>query len=283
MDNACSRDKRDIYAPCDVKCVRNLHSQGFGLVLYQSVNKVRLRNGRTDYISMWLMHDNNASRWQVGKVYKQGEQIYSEGDADPSGLTTAIHVHYEVAIGLHSDRIKSHDEGRYHIVNQVHPDQVFFRNGTTLKRSNAEGSWKGDHTYSWIEFEDGNEGGGGIDPHPTRNKELLVVGNTKNIGVIKIGTKYEVIKNTGKELTLRKIEEKNSLIGQLAIINGGKGKTLPMWNMKGKFIENFKLDQFQTWQFLIEDVGGNGDIIVKTNKHGFVRLNPKTINRYKKI
>ena len=70
MDNACSSDKRDIYAPVDMQCVRNLYSQGYGLVLYQSLKRVRLANGKTDYISMWLMHDDNADRWQINKIYR---------------------------------------------------------------------------------------------------------------------------------------------------------------------------------------------------------------------
>ena len=280
MDNACSSDKRDIYAPCDVQVVRNLYSQGYGLVLFQSLKRVRLANGKTDYISFWLMHDDNADRWKVNTIYRQGEHIYTEGKADPSGLTNGIHVHYEVAIGLHANRIKSHADGRYHIVNQVHPDEVFFRNGTELVRSNAPDSWAGDHVYNWKEFKGGSEGGGGgLKPSP--KKLTLDIRHLDLKGVIKIGDEYKVVKITDTQIVLEKVNP--SLKGKQAIVSGGKGKRLPLYHMNGKHKANLDLSKYNTWYFLIDEIRGNGDIVTTTNAYGKVRFNPAYVKGYRDV
>lgn len=173
VDNASGVGKRDIYAPVDVVCAGNQGS-AYGLVLYQSTEKVLLANGQIDYLSMWLMHDNDVSQWQIGKVYRQGELIYREGNADASGQTTGIHVHYEVAQGLHSRRIRSVEGGGMHITPQSSIDDIFFSNLTQVVRQNAEGSDKGQRTFKFKKY-DGESGGGGIDPNGNQNNIITAM------------------------------------------------------------------------------------------------------------
>ena len=169
VDNAVdSPSKRKLYAPVDVRCVSVLNT-GYGLVLYQSVEPVLLANGEVDYFSMWLMHDNNYSMWQEGRIYEQGEHIYTEGNLDASGMTTGIHVHYEVAQGLHSQRTISVVGGGYHIVNQSHIDDIFYKNLTEVIRENAPGADAGQRVFNFKEFE-----GGVIPPEPTQMKGLPI-------------------------------------------------------------------------------------------------------------
>lgn len=151
-DNACVQNKRLIYAPVDMVCYSRQGNGTYGITIYHSVEKVLLASGRIDYFTLVCMHDNNSSRWEVGKTYKQGELIYQEGDADPSGLTTGIHVHYEVAYGKQTDRIISVSGGRYHITNPVYIDEIFFTNFTEVLRENATGSWVGDRLFKFKQY-----------------------------------------------------------------------------------------------------------------------------------
>lgn len=155
-DNASASTKRVIYAPCDLVCVRN-SDQGLGLVLYHSKEKVLLPTGEIDFISMWLMHDNTSSQYIEGKTYLQGEKIYTEGNKDSSGMTTGIHVHIEVAIGLHTNRVSRAPNGRYEIENSVYIDDVFFTNMTNIVRD-RDTSYGGYVGYNWRKYE------GSIDP-----------------------------------------------------------------------------------------------------------------------
>ena len=170
-DNASGATKRRLYAPCDVKCVSNQTSGGYGVVIYQTVNPVHTPRYDLTHFSLVLMHDNNSIMWEVGKTYEQGEWFYTEGDVDASGLTTGIHVHYEVAIGLTTSRIQSVTDGYFHInPNQVYLDDIFYKNLTNVVRENAPvGVYYGDHTFNFLEFS-----GGVIPPDPTERKGLPI-------------------------------------------------------------------------------------------------------------
>lgn len=196
VDNACYSSMREIYAPVDMKCVRNYYTEGYGIVIYHSVEEVYMADGSKGHFTLVMMHDNNASRWIVGKTYQQGEHIYTEGNADPSGLTTGIHVHYELAKGHQIDRIKSTPNGRYHIVNQAHIDDIFFKNGTEVISENASGSWHGDRTFSFKEYD-----GGTIDP-PSSNTEKI----TLDLGHLEVNMKqgqtYKVTSVNGNKVEM---------------------------------------------------------------------------------
>ena len=60
------------YAPCTSKCMR-VYPQS-GQSMWQSVNKVRFANGRVDYATYMICHDDTQDCW-VGQVLEQGHQI----------------------------------------------------------------------------------------------------------------------------------------------------------------------------------------------------------------
>lgn len=170
-DNASGSGRKILYAPCDMRLVANNSSGGYGIVIYHTVDKVQLADGSIDHFTLVLMHDNNASRWEQGKIYRQGEAFYEEGDADPSGMTTGIHVHFEVAKGHVTQRVKTDPNGYYHIINPVYLDEIFFKNMTNVIRENApSGQFYGDHTFVWKEYQ------GGIEPDPDPKPDVEGVG-----------------------------------------------------------------------------------------------------------
>lgn len=194
MDNAVSPGvSRRMFAPVDMKCVRNYHTSGYGIVIYHTVKPVVTPKYGLTHYTLVLMHDNNASRWQVGKIYKQGEHFYTEGDADPSGWTTGIHAHFETALGHQTERVEGCPGSFSHIVNQVHPDGIFFKDHTELFRSNASGDLKGDHVYEWVQYDGTSHGGGGGGDDTLPSKLIVDIGHMDLKGVMKVGTKYKVV------------------------------------------------------------------------------------------
>lgn len=160
-DNASASNRRKLYAPCDMKLYLNASSGGYGILFYHSVKPVHTARYGLTHITMVLMHDNNAHQFVQGKTYKQGEHIYTEGDADPSGLTTGIHVHYEVAVGHQYSRTRLGEGYNYEIVNSVYLDDIFFNNMTNIIRDNPPANqFQGDHVYNWLTF----DGETGVDP-----------------------------------------------------------------------------------------------------------------------
>lgn len=134
LDNAGNTASTKIPAPFKMKVIQNSGS-GYGIVIYHSIDKVWTPSG-LQHVTMVLMHDNDASRWNVGRIFQQGEHCYDEGDADPSGLTTGIHVHMEFALGHETDRIQT--GGRFHIRNQVKVEKAVFINGSEFINSNLD-------------------------------------------------------------------------------------------------------------------------------------------------
>lgn len=263
-DNACDSDKRKLYAPFDVKCVSNLHAQGYGLVCYQSVNPVHTPLGIKD-VSMWLMHDNNASQWQVGKIYKQGEHFYTEGDADPSGLTTGIHVHLEVAFGHVTNRIKSNPEGFYHIVDQVYIDDVFYTNGTPVISENASGMFKGDHTFKFKEFT-----GGEVVPTP-KNELIKLLLITKNTNVGGNLMEMQVVEQRGIVARTRSVRDVKSIT-----VTGSK---VNLWK-NGKVLDYITPDKFGgSLTYKVKSVNVvNGDFYIDTDSHKDVIISPYDVS-----
>lgn len=171
LDNAATVPRlRQISAPFDCVVVRNF-GVGYGIVIYHSLEKVMTPSG-LHHVTLVLMHDNNGDRWKVGSTYKQGEHIYTEGDADPSELTTGIHVHMEVALGLEVDRITT--GGRYHIVNQVKLEDAFFINGAEYINE-IPLAWTGSERPYFKYYEDDGsvEPPDPPDPSPMRRGDIM--------------------------------------------------------------------------------------------------------------
>ena len=91
----------DIFAPFDCKIVAIYPAYNSGnTVVIQSLNKVRFADGSLDIMSMGFAHDNDISDCYVGKVLKQGEVFYQNGDY---GLAYGVHTHVTCIRGEYMD------------------------------------------------------------------------------------------------------------------------------------------------------------------------------------
>lgn len=100
IDEAGNGTGRDpMYAPCDVKVVRiyGVGNRGTNTVWVTSTSKVKFANGKTDYLTMMMIHpnDDDIRRLWVGQVIKKGSVICYEG----SDGATGNHVHLSVGMG----------------------------------------------------------------------------------------------------------------------------------------------------------------------------------------
>lgn len=83
--------------------IKYIQSGGTHYVIFQSKNKVYIANGRTDYVTLMLCHDDNVSDLKVGKEIKQGEVFYQQGTyGNGKSGTYGRHLHIEAAIGRYS-------------------------------------------------------------------------------------------------------------------------------------------------------------------------------------
>lgn len=82
------------YAPFDGK-VKKIWPAG-NTVWLESLGPVMWANGKLDYATVNMTHDNSVSDLKVGQIIKQGQVFYQEGTA---GRTTGNHVHFECAKG----------------------------------------------------------------------------------------------------------------------------------------------------------------------------------------
>ena len=82
--------KYDIYAPCDIKCIKIYPENG--QAMWQSLNKVRFANGRIDYATFMVAH-NNSMTCRPGNILRQGDTFFQMGNkGDATGIHT--HIHY---------------------------------------------------------------------------------------------------------------------------------------------------------------------------------------------
>lgn len=125
------------YAPCDVKCVWTYPSNG--QAMWQSVNKVRLANGKINYVTFVTCHDSSFDA-KVGQVVKQGKQLGNKGD---KGGATGIHCHIELAIGKKTiaDWHKN-SYGIWTFNDEVYFDDAFFMDNTECKKTMGDENWR---------------------------------------------------------------------------------------------------------------------------------------------
>lgn len=122
------------YAPCDLVCVKTYPSSG--QVMWQSVNKVRFANGRTDYATIMTAHDDTMDSY-VGQKIKQGAQMGNMGN---KGNSTGVHCHIEISQSKTTTWTKN-KYGNYMFPNEYDLDSCYFVDGTNILNGSG-GSWK---------------------------------------------------------------------------------------------------------------------------------------------
>lgn len=124
------------YAPCDVKCAMVVPSNG--QAMWQSLNKVRMANGKIDYITFVTAHDSSFDAF-VGQVVKQGQQLGNKGIKGAEGY----HCHIEIAIGRkdYNDWYQN-SYGVWTMNDEIDFDSAFFMDNTECKKTLGTEEWK---------------------------------------------------------------------------------------------------------------------------------------------
>lgn len=129
----------DIYAPCDIKCLRLYLDTG--QAMYQSLQPVRFANGRIDYATFVVAHNNNltSDAW-VGRVIPQGEKFFQMGNKGYSNLT-GIHTHIQISQSNDTSWFKN-IYGNYQFNNEYDLDDCYWVNDTEILGGVVNGDWK---------------------------------------------------------------------------------------------------------------------------------------------
>lgn len=98
-DGGADTGKDPIYATSDFKIVKiyGVGNSGTNTIWLTSVDKLRLPNGKTDYLSFLITHpdDVDLKGLKVGQIIKKGSVITKEGKNGATGN----HVHLAVGMG----------------------------------------------------------------------------------------------------------------------------------------------------------------------------------------
>lgn len=126
--------KYPYYAPCKIKCLATYPESGQSM--WQSVNKVRFANGRVDYATIMIAHDDTMD-CKVGQVIEQGSQL---GNMGTKGNATGVHCHIEISQS--NDRTwKKNKYGNYCFNNEYDTDECYFVDNTNIIKGNG-GNWR---------------------------------------------------------------------------------------------------------------------------------------------
>lgn len=126
--------KYPYYAPCTCKCVRIYPESGQSM--WQSIDKVRFANGRIDYATFMIVHDDSFDA-RVGQLVKQGEQI---GNMGTKGNATGVHCHIEISQSKTTTWTKN-KYGIYCFPNEYDTDACYFVDNTNILNG-LGGKWK---------------------------------------------------------------------------------------------------------------------------------------------
>ena len=113
------------YAPCTCKCVK-IYPQS-GQSMWQSVDKVRFANGRIDYATFMIAHDDSQNCW-VGQKINQGNQI---GNMGTKGYATGVHCHIQISQSADTSWWKN-QYGNYQFNNEYDLDDCYFMDNTNI-------------------------------------------------------------------------------------------------------------------------------------------------------
>lgn len=130
--------KDKVFAPFDCK-VSKLYqpkdtTNHANTVWLTSTRKVLCPNGYYGYLTMSITHPSEISKMKLGKVYRQGEVICSEGK---TGGSTGNHIHLELAKGTTAGWSRKTDGkySEYVIKNKVKPEEyLFLRENCKVKK-----------------------------------------------------------------------------------------------------------------------------------------------------
>lgn len=235
FDFVAEKDKK-FRAPFDLKLLyvdkKNNHA-----VVFQSIGKVRLANGNSDFVTGLVLHDDDVKDLESGQTYNQGEHFYTQGNY---GNSTGAHIHVEMALG----KLSVNKNNYISVIrkNGIHANQVFLlTDSTTMKTHNVTNpKSKKSETIKWervsnVSF---NANGGTVSPAshyyqvnknytelptPKRNGYKFTGWYTAKTGGTKITVSSNVTKGNKTLYARWSIIDKNKLYYVQYNANGGSG------------------------------------------------------------
>ena len=104
IDEAGKDTGRDpFYAPCKLKVIKiyGVGNRGTNTIWLQSTEKVALANGKTDYITLMLIHPNDSDlrRLYIGQKFNKHDVVCYEG----TNGATGNHIHMAIGMGIMTD------------------------------------------------------------------------------------------------------------------------------------------------------------------------------------
>jgi len=126
--------KYPYYAPCTCRCIRIYPESGQSM--WQSIEKVRFANGRVDYATFMIAHDDSFDA-RVGQLIKQGEQL---GNMGTKGKSTGVHCHIQISQSKTTSWTKN-KYGVYCFPNEYDTDACYFVDNTNILNGMG-GNWK---------------------------------------------------------------------------------------------------------------------------------------------
>ena len=161
------------YAPCTCKCIRVYPESGQSM--WQSVAPVRFANGRVDYATFMIAHDNSQDCY-VGQVVPQGNQLGNMGDK-PQNVCTGVHCHIQTEQGADTSWYQN-QYGVYQFNNEVDLDDMYFVDNTNIIEGMG-GNWR---TTNQVPVEEPP-----TPPEPTGADQILYKGSKVRFdGVFKV-------------------------------------------------------------------------------------------------
>ena len=138
--------KDPAYAPFDGKVVYISTSDAY--IIYESLNPVEYADGTVDYMTVWVMHDDNVGRFYVGQTFSQGEHFFDEGS---SGYATGNHIHLECAKGTYARQYQN-SYGVWCLNNQINPYDALYLSDTTNIINGYDYNWRRTNTEPTPDF-----------------------------------------------------------------------------------------------------------------------------------
>lgn len=122
------------YAPCTCKCLHVYPSSGQSM--WQSLEKVRFANGRVDYATFMIAHDDSQDCF-IGQVVKQGSQL---GNMGTKGYATGVHCHIQISQSNDESWYKN-KYGIYQFNSEYDTDDCYFVDNTNILNGMG-GNWR---------------------------------------------------------------------------------------------------------------------------------------------
>lgn len=129
--------KCPFYAPVSLECVAIWDSSSNNRV-YQSLNRVHLADGSTDYLTISFAHDDNPPH-NIGDIIYQGEIL---GYTGTTGNVTGDHTHSCCGKGTYQGYTQR-TGGHYDLTNRIHYWDATYVNDTTIVQG---------YNHNWITY-----------------------------------------------------------------------------------------------------------------------------------